>query len=98
MEEPHGEGATAAGLEIDIENFGFDVARHHRERGEQGRALPCYDVVELEATGADLCKIVIEPTGQSGIEINDIAAAVCGKEARGGMVEIVDCVLQLLKD
>jgi hypothetical protein len=40
---------------------------------------------------------MIEPIGERGVEINDIAVGLGGKEAGGRMVEIVDGVLQLLK-
>ena len=86
-----------AGLEVDIEDFGLHVAGHRRERGEQRRALARHDVVELEAAGADLREIMVEPIGERGVEIDDVAVALGGKEAGRRMVEIVDRVLQLLK-
>src|SRR6516225_8669947 len=40
---------------------------------------------------------MVEPTGERGVEIDDIAVGLGRKEAGRGMVEIIDGVLQLLK-
>ena len=97
VEEPCRHGAAAARLEVDVENLGLHVARHRRQRGEQRRALARHDVVELETGGADLREIVVEPIGERGVEIDDIAVGLGRKEASRGVVEIVDGVLQLLR-
>ncbi len=59
---------------------------------------PGHDVLELEAAGADLGEIVVEPVGERGVEIGDVAVALGREEAGRRMVEIVDRVLQLLED
>ena len=68
VEQPHRNRPAAAGLEVDVEHLGLHVARHRRQRGEQRGALAGHDVVELEAAGADLREVVVEPVGQRGIE------------------------------
>ena len=73
VEQPHRHGAAAAGLEVDVEHLGLDVARRGRERGQQRRAVAGDDVGELETAGADLRQIVIEPVGERGVEIDDVA-------------------------
>jgi hypothetical protein len=88
----------AAGLEVDVEDLGLHVARHRRQRGEQRRALARHDVLEPQAAGADLREIVVEPAGERGIEIDDVAVALGREEARRRMVEIIDRMLQLLED
>ena len=97
VEQPRRNGAAAPGLEVDIEDFDLHVARHGRERGQQRRALACQDVLELEAAGADLREIMVEPIGERGVEIDDVAVALGGKESGRRMIEIVDRVLQFLK-
>src|SRR5262249_37206664 len=96
-EEPCRHGGAAARLEVNVETLGLHVARHRRQRGEQRGALARHDVVELEAGGADLREIMVEPIGERGVEIDDIAVGLGRKETGRGMVEIIDGVLQLLK-
>jgi hypothetical protein len=76
MEQPGGDGAAGAGLEVDIEDLSLDVARHGRERGQQRRAFAGEDVVELETAGADLREIVIEPVCERGVEIDEVAVGL----------------------
>ncbi len=97
VEQPGRNGAAGAGLEVDIEDLGLHVARHGSERGEERRALAREDIVELETAGADLREIMVEPIGERGVEIDDVAVGLGRKEARRRVVEIVDRVLQLLK-
>ena len=73
-----------AGLEVDIEDLGLHVAGHGRERGEQRRALARHDVVELQAAGADLREIMVEPIGERGVEIDDVAVAPRRKRSPAG--------------
>ena len=68
------------------------------QRGQQRRAVAGDDVGELEAAGADLGEILIEPIGERGVEIDDVALGIDGEEAGRRVIEIVDGVLQLLKD
>ena len=75
--------APAAGLEVDVEDLGLHVARHRRQRGQQCRALAGQDVVELGAAGADLGEIVVEPVGERGIEVADMAVGL-GREKPAG--------------
>ena len=75
--------APAAGLEVDVEDLGLHLARHRRQRGQQRRALAGHDVVELEPAGADLGEIVVEPVGERGIEVADMAVGL-GREKPAG--------------
>src|SRR5436190_19117120 len=97
VKKPHRQRASAAGLEIDVESLSLHVSGAHRQACEQGRPLPDHEVMQLEAAGSHLREIVIQPAGQGCIEIDDVARAVRGKEARRRVIEIVDCVLQLLE-
>jgi hypothetical protein len=97
VEQPGRNSASGAGLEVDIEDLGLHVARNGSKRGEERRALAREDVVELETAGADLREIMVEPIGERGVEIDDVAVGLGRKEARRRVVEIVDRVLQLLK-
>ncbi len=67
-------------------------------RGEQRGALAGNDVGKLEAAGADLGEIVVEPGRERGIDIDEIARGVDGEEAGRRVIEIVDGVLQFLED
>ncbi len=98
VEQPRRNGAAAAGLEVDVEDLGLHVAGNRRQRGEQRRTLARHDVVELKAAGADLREIMVEPIGQGGVEIADVAVALGREEAGRSMVEIIDRVLEFLKD
>ena len=89
--------APAAGLEIEIEHFGFDFPGRRRERGEERRALARDDVGQLEPAGADLRKIMVEPIRQRRVEIADVARGIDGEEAGRRVIEIIDRVLQLLE-
>ena len=63
-------------------------------------AAPCPATrsVELQSAGAELRQVVIEPFGQRGVEVADLAIGIDREEAGRRMVEIIDGVLQLLKD
>ncbi len=97
MEQAHRHRLAAAGLEIEVEHLGLDFAGRGIERGEQRRALAGDDIGQLERAGADLGEIVIEPGGQRGVEINNVATGIDREEAGRRMIEIVDGVLQLLE-
>ena len=97
VEQPHRDRAAAAGLEVDVDDLGLHVARNRRHRGDQRRALARHDVVEPEAAGADLREIMVEPVGQGGVEIDDVAVAFRREEPGRSMIEIIDRVLELLK-
>ena len=78
--------------------FGLHVAGRAGKRGQQRGALACHDVAELQPAGADLRQIVAEPFRQGGVEVGQVAVAVDREEAGRGVVEVIDCVLELLKD
>ncbi len=62
------------------------------------RPSPGDDVAELQAAGADLGQILLQPFGQRRIEIGDVAGGIDREEAGRRVVEIVDGVLQFLED
>ena len=97
MKQPHRHRLAAARLQIEIEHLGFHFARRGVERGEQRRAFAGDDIGELERAGADLRQIVIEPGGERGVEIDDVAGGIDREEAGRRVVEIIDGVLQFLE-
>jgi hypothetical protein len=98
VEKPNRNGAAIAGLEVDVETLGFHVAGSTRERGEESRALAGHHIGKPQTARADLRQIVVEPFGERRVEIGEVAVGIDREEARRRMVEIVDGVLQLLKD
>ena len=85
-------------LQIEIEHLGLDLARRGAQRRQERGAVAGDEVGELEAAGADLGQILIEPVGERGVEIDDVALAIDGEEAGRRVIEIIDGVLQFLKD
>ena len=59
---------------------------------------PGHQLLEPQSAGAELRQVVIEPFGQRGVEVADLAIGIDREEAGRRMVEIVDGVLQLLED
>ena len=98
VKEANRQRAPAAGLEIEVEHLGLHLARSRPQRRQQGGAVAGNKVGELEAAGADLGKVLVEPIGERGVEIDDVALGIDGKEAGRRVIEIVDGVLQFLKD
>ena len=98
VEEANRERAAAAGLEIEVEHFGLDLARGGSQRRQKRRAVAGDKVGELEAARPDLGKILIEPIGERGVEVDHVAFGIDRKKAGRRMIEIVDRVLQFLKD
>ena len=96
VEQPRRHGTAAAGLQIDVEHLGLDLARRRRQR-EQRSPLTRYDVGKLEPAIGDLGEVVIEPLRQRRVEIGDAALGVGGEETRRRVIEIIDGVLQFLK-
>ena len=68
------------------------------DRGEQRRAVARDDVGELQAAGADLREVVVEPAGERRVEVDDVAVGIDREEAGRRVIEIVDGVLQFLED
>ena len=97
VEQAHRQRLAGAGLEIEVEHLGFDLAGRGGERGEQRCALAGDDVGELERAGADFRQIVAEPGGERGVEIDDCACGIDREKPGRGVVEIVDGVLQFLE-
>ncbi len=98
VEQPHRQLAAAAGLQIEIDDFGFQLARRGSQRGQERGAVAGDEVGELQPAGADLRQILVEPVGERGVEIDHVAAAIDREEAGRRVIEIVDRVLQFLKD
>ena len=85
-------------LEIDVEALGRHLPGAAGDDAEQRRAVGGHDVGELELAGRELRDVVIEPIGEGGVHVRDRAVGFGGKEARRRVVEIVDGVLQVLKE
>ncbi len=98
VEQPHRQRAAAAGLQIEVEHLGLDLARRGAQRRQQRGAVAGDEVGELEAAGADLGEVLIEPVGERGVEVDHVALAIDGKKAGRRVIEIIDGVLQFLKD
>ena len=97
MEQPDRNRAAVAGLEVEVEDFGFDFARHRRQRQKRS-PLARHDVGEFQAAGSDFREILVEPACQRGIQIDDVARGIGGEKTGRRVIEIVDRVLQFLED
>ncbi|MEY9683405.1 hypothetical protein ABIF13_004179 [Bradyrhizobium elkanii] len=95
--EPHRHGLAAAHPQVDVEHLGLDLARHRRNRGQQRRAVARDDVGQFQAARADLGQIVVQPVGQRGVDIGDLAGRIDREEAAWRVIEIFDRVPQLLE-
>ena len=98
VKHPHRQRAPAAGAQIEIEHLGLDLAGRRPQRGQQGGAVAGDEIGELQAARADLGQILIEPIGERGIEIDNLAFVIDREKSGRRMIEIVDGVLQFLKD
>src|SRR5207244_7268467 len=67
-------------------------------RGEERSPTAGHDVGKHQPAGADLRQVVIEPGGERGVDVADVAFAIDREEAGWRVVEVVDGVLQLLED
>ena len=97
MEHPHRQRAAGARPQIEIEHLGFDVARRAAQRRQQRRTVAGDQIGELEPARADLRQILIEPIGERGIEIDDVALVIDREKSGRRMIEIIDRMLQHLK-
>ena len=97
VEQPDRNRAAAAGLEIEVQDFGLHLARHRRKRQKRS-ALARHDVGEFQTAGADFREILVEPARQRRVQIDDVARGIGGEEAGRRVIEIVDRVLQFLED
>ena len=98
VEQAHGQRAARAGLEVEVHHLGLHLAGSGAERGEKGRPAARDDVGQHQPAGADLGEIMIEPGGERGVDVADVALAIDREEAGRRVVEVVDGVLQLLED
>ena len=98
VEQPNRQRSPAAGLELKIERLGLDFARRRTQRGQQRRAVAGDEVDKLEAAGADLRQILIEPIGKRSVEIDHVTLGIDREKSGRRVIEIVDGVLQFLKD
>ena len=98
VEQANRQRAAVAGLQIEVEHLGPDLAGCGAQRGQQRRAVAGDEVGQFEAAGADLGEVLVEPVGERGVEVDDVAFAIDGKEPGRRVIEIVDRVLQFLKD
>ena len=97
VEQAHRHRLAAARLEVEVEHLGLHLAGRGVERGQERRALTGDDVIELERAGPDLRQIVIEPVGERGVEIDNVARRIDREKAGRRVVEIIDGVLQFLE-
>ena len=95
--EPHRHGLAAAHAQVDVEDFGLDLARHRRDRGQQRSAVAGHDVGQLQPARSDLGEVVVEPVRQRRVDIDDLAGRIDREEAARRVIEIFDRVLQLLE-
>ena len=98
VQQANGQALAAAALQVHVEALGAHLARTAGDAGEQGGAAARHEIGQGEAAGADLGEIVVQPGGQGGVHVTDVAVGAAGKEAGGGMVEEVDGVLEFLED
>ena len=98
MDQPYRQALSAAAFQVDIELAGEHFARCAGEGRQQRRAVAGDEIGQVQAAGADLCEIVVQPVRQRRIHIGNGAARLGGEKARWRMIEEVDCVLQFLKD
>ncbi len=96
-ETPAPAACGRARAQIEIEHLGFDVARRAAQRRQQRRAVAGDQIGQLQPAGTDLRQILIEPIGERGIEIDDVALVIDREEPGRRMIEIIDRVLQHLK-
>ena len=95
--EPHRHGLAGAHAQIDVEDFRLHLARHRHDRAQQRGAVAGDDVGELQAAGADLGEIVVEPVRQRRVDIGELAGGIDREEATRRVIEIFDRVLELLE-
>ncbi len=98
VEYPGRQDPALPGLQIDVELLGLHLAwlaGHHRQHGA---AVARDDVVDLELAEPELGKVEIEPFRKRRVHINDRAVAIGREEPGGSMVEIVDRMLEILKE
>jgi len=98
VEQTDRQRPAGAGAQVEVQHLGLHLARRGAERGKQRGAFTSDNIGELERAERDLRQILIEPGRQRGIEIDDVALGIDREEPGRGMVQIVDGVLQLLKD
>ena len=96
--EPHGQELAVAAAQIEIEGFGAHAAGLARERCHHRHHIARHHIGKTQTAGADLCEIVIEPRRQGGVEIDDVAERIDRHEPGRRVIEIIDRVLQFLKD
>ncbi len=87
-------GLAAAHAQVDVEYFGLDLTGHRHDRGQQRCAVTGDDVGQLQSARTDLGKIVVEPVGQRGVDIDDVTGRRDREKAAWRVVEIFDRVLQ----
>ncbi len=95
--QAHRERRAIAALEIDVEHLDAHIAGMAADGLDERGGGRRRDVVEMQAARAEAGEVEIEPAGEGGVEIGDLAIGVDRDEAGGRMVEIVDRVLQLLE-
>ena len=98
MIEPNRQPPPAAGAQIEIERLGFDLAGRRPHRRQQRSAVAGNEIGELQPAGADLREVLIEPIGERRVEIDDVTLVIDREEARRRVIEIIDGVLQFLKN
>ena len=95
MQEAHGQRAAIPALEIEIDLLRADLARRAGVDGEQRRAIVGDDVAQSQSAGAGSREIIAEPSRERLVHIRNGAPRRRGEKARRGVIEKVDCMLQL---
>ena len=94
--EPHRQGVAVAAAEVEVEPVGAHLARQAGGAHEDIRLRG--DLGEMRAAGADAGEVVAEPGRERGVHVDDGAGRIDRQEARRGVVEVVDRVLEFLED
>ncbi len=98
MQQTHRQELALPALEIDVEAFGRHFSGSAGDDAQQRRAVGGDDIGKLELSSRELRDIIIEPIGEGGVHMRDRAVGFGGEKARRRVIEIVDGVLQILKE
>jgi hypothetical protein len=96
MVQARGQRMSVAAAQVEVEPVGPDLARQALRGGQDVGAGG--DLGQAQAAGADRREVVAEPGREGRVHVDDRAGRIDREEAGGGVVEIVDRVLEFLED
>ena len=96
MEEPDRQPRAVGAHEVDVERLRLAASRACRLDDRQ--ALDGDDVADMRGAGLELGEVDADPLGERCIQIADAPVRLEREEAGRRVVEVVDRVLQLLKN